>query len=144
MADFASILNRPVDSAEKPKPLPAGEYMLLINKREFGESMQKKTPYVRFHFTIQAPGPDVALDKLAGIDLNKKSLRSDFYLTDDSLYRLRKFLEEDLKLPSSGRPFASLIEETVGKNVVASVIQSPSQKPGDDTIYNEINSFRSA
>ena len=83
-------------------------------------------------------------EALAGIDLSKKQLRHDFYLTDDSLYRLREFLEEHLALPGTGRSFQQLIEEAVGKPVIGNVIQEPSQKPGSDDIFNQINGFRKA
>lgn len=46
MADFTSILNKPMAETERPKPLPVGTYLCMVQGQpEFGESNQKKTPF---------------------------------------------------------------------------------------------------
>lgn len=139
--NFAEILSRPVESAERPKPLPAGTYRLQITGFEYGSSSKKQTPYVRFNYSVVSPMQDVNTEQLAGIDLAAKKLRDDFYLTADALYRLREYLEKKLNLNVSGRPFGACIAEVPGKTVIASVVQNPSQREGDDSIYNEISGY---
>lgn len=140
--NFADILNRSTDTIEKPKPLPGGEYLLIINKYSLGESQQKKTPYVRIEFSIGAPGADVDQSLLQGIDLSKKGQKDDFYLTEDSLYRVVEFMTRDLGINGTGRTLSQMLPEVVGKQVIASIKQVPSQKPGDDRVFNEIEGYR--
>lgn len=141
---FADILNKPVQSAEKPRPVPPGSYMLRIKGREIGESQQKKTPFVRFFYTIEAPGPDVNMAQLDGVDLTKKTLRDDFYLTDDALYRLREFLENALGLNCSNESFGQVLVKTDGLRVIGNVKQVASKREGSTDIFNEIVQYARA
>jgi hypothetical protein len=140
--NFADILKRPAASVERPKPLPAGSYHLLVAKHEFGESKEKKTPFCKVTFNIMGPGPDIDPASLAGIDWGKRQLTADFYLTDDALWRFKEFFEKSLGVDIGQRSFGDIIQhELTGKQVMANVVQTPSQKPGDDSIYANINSF---
>ena len=62
---FESILDTPATEVERPKPLPAGTYDVIVKGLyEQGESTQKKTPYVRFIYAIQSAGEDVDADEI--------------------------------------------------------------------------------
>lgn len=92
--NFASILDEAPTEINRPKPIPSGTYICVVNKWETGESSKKKTPYVRFTLTPIAAEEDVSEDDLADAgDLEGKQLRTDFYLTPDSIYRLSEFHE---------------------------------------------------
>lgn len=142
MVDFAALLNKKTEDATRPPPLPAGEYLLQVGKYQFDESDKKKTPYAEFEINVLQPGADVDPNGLQGVDLTKKKLRLTFYLTDDAFWRLRKFIEETLVINGSGRTFNQCMPETVSKQFIGVVSQVPSQKPGDDSIYNEISATR--
>lgn len=144
MVDFAALLNKKTEDATRPPPLPAGDYMLQVGKFQFGESDKKKTPYVEFEINILSPGADIDPVGLQGIDLTKRKLRLTYYLTDEALWRFRKFLEETLVINGTGRTFNQCMPETVGKTFVGTISQAPSQKPNDDSIYNEISGHRAA
>lgn len=134
--DFSKLLAKPVDQIKKVPALPAGTYDGVIQKYEFGESTQKKTPYVRFFLGVTAARDDVDPADLAEIDLSKKILRSDFYITDDSEYRLKDFLET-LGIDSAGRTLGEMIPESINQGVVMSVTQR--NNPNDpEQIYNDI------
>ena len=90
--DFKSLLNRPATSFERPKPLPPGTYHGVVQGHEFGESAQKHTPYCRLTVKVISADESVPIDQLEGAKL-PRDLRRDFYLTDDSMYRFREFLE---------------------------------------------------
>jgi hypothetical protein len=123
MVDFQSILNTKVDEAEAPKPLPEGTYLGRVSGHEFGESSQKKTPYCRIHCQPTEAMDDVDEEALNAVlaqvenDLSRRTLREDFYLTENALFRLREFLENHLKLETGGRPFAEVIPEMDGQFV---------------------------
>jgi hypothetical protein len=128
-------LSKPTDSIEKPKPLPAGTYNGVISKYEFGESKEKKTPYVRYHLTAHSAGEDVDPDSIEGIDLSKKSLRRDFYLTEDAMYRVKDFLDS-VGVSTSGRSLGEVIPEAINAAVLISVTQRSS--PDGSEIYNDV------
>ncbi len=149
MADkpnFTELMNKPVEDAEKPKPAPAGTYLATIIKHEFGTSAKKGTPYLRFDFKLVAATDDVDEDLLEEVGgqefLDKKSMRSEFYLTDDAMYRLREFLEEALELNISGRNFDDVVPETLNQQVLVSVAHSLSED--GKTTYANIDGFAKA
>lgn len=149
--NFASILSKPIETAERPKPYPIGTYVCRIEKHEFGESSQKKTPYVRFFYRPLEARDDVdadALNEMGGINNEKpRLLRDDFYLTEEALYRLREFLEEKVGLTISGRSFSEVIPETTNQMLGVYVTQRAGQKQaGDDPdkappMFNEVNGY---
>lgn len=135
--DFSNLLKRPMGTALKPAVLPVGDYPGIIKKYEYGDQNQNKTPYLRLQVApldwpqnIQESekgqtGPDGTFHPT---DLSKRTLRKDFYLTDDAMWRL-----EDL-LKSCGLTdgdYDSLIPQLVGKNVTIAINQYVSQKSGE-------------
>lgn len=143
---FSHLLSKPVDSAERPKPLPAGTYHGRVSRYEFAESKEKKTPYVRFHVRLTGPGDDIDPDALRAtnskgqpmmIDPSKKEMRKDFYLTEDALFRLREFIES-CEITTENRSFNETIPEVVNAPVLVSVTQRPSKENPED-IFNDID-----
>lgn len=139
MTDFSAILSRTVDTAEKPKPLPVGHYRFAIKGFEFLESSQKKTPYVQFQCAPLAPEEDVdptMFEEFGGVaKLGNKSLRLDYYLTEDALFRLREFLEDTMGLSCQGRSFGEVIPEVKDLEFIGQVAHKASQD-GKDTYAN--------
>lgn len=110
---FESILDTPATEVERPKPLPAGTYSTVLRGLpEYGESSQKKTPFVRFTHAIQAAGDDVDTDELAEIGgTADKTIRNTFYTTPDALFRLTDFLEH-CGIDAEGKTVRQMIDET--------------------------------
>ena len=82
------LLAKPTDSVERPRPLADGHYLGKIASHEFGQSRNKQTPYARFFIVPSEEMSDVAEGANTGIDITKKQLYKDYYLTPDALYRL--------------------------------------------------------
>ena len=101
---FRSLLSQPTDTVERPRALAAGHYIGTCTRHEFGVSKQKQTPFVRFFFTPTEETADVQEGANAGIDFGKKELRTEFYITPSSLYRLSDFLDAVLG-KQQGRSF---------------------------------------
>lgn len=142
--DFTSILSRSADTIERPKPTPQGTYIGVIVEHEFGESSKKKTPYVRFWVKPIAAEDDVDPDALAeNPKWNEKSLRLDFFLTEDALYRLTGFLEGSIGLTISGRTLAELIPETAGQSIRVYVTHEISERNPEE-VYANISQYTSA
>lgn len=122
MVDFTKLLEKQVDSVEAPKPLPVGSYKALVGKHKFDKSAKKQTDFVRFDIKPIEALEDVdqeELEKAGGLAaMQKVTLRQDYYLTEDALYRLRKFLEENCRLSCEGRSFQEVIPETENAEII--------------------------
>jgi len=122
MVDFNALLSTKVEETQKPKPMPVGTYVSSITRHEFGESKNKKTPYVRFFHKPLSPMPDVDTEALNALpNWQDKEFRNDFYLTDDAMFRLRDFLENSLKMPVAGMTYSEMIPATTGMSCLVKI-----------------------
>lgn len=137
--DFSKLLSTPMDTVEKPKPLPAGTYLGMISKYEFGESKEKKTPYVRVFLNLSGPGPDIDPEEVAGIEWSKKQLRRDLYLTDDAIYRVKELLAS-VGVSVEGRTFGEAIPDILNAPVIVEVTQRNS--PDGLQIFNDVGNVK--
>ena len=115
--NFNDILNVRADTVEAPKQLPPGKYLATVKSFEPGVSTQKKTPYVEIKFAISAPidvPSDLEAEASAALSKGPVEMRTSFYLSDKSMYRIVDFLEKDLGLSRSGRTIGDMLTECVG------------------------------
>jgi hypothetical protein len=135
-ATFGSILDKPATDIERPKPLPPGTYHCVVEGQyREGTSAKKGTEFIEYSLK-----PIAALDDVDEGDLNAslksangsvkalsdKRLRLTFYLTDDSLYRLKDFLGNDLQIELGKKHIRQLIGEAQNRQVLAQVKHVPS------------------
>lgn len=112
---FESILDTPAAAIERPKPLPAGTYDAVVKGLyEEGQSSQKKTPFVRFTYALQAAGEDVDEEELTDMGgLTDKTIKDTYYTTPDALFRLTDALANmGLDTDADGVTVRQLLSET--------------------------------
>ena len=126
MATFQEILNKKAASIEPPKPLPVGTYLCLISGQpEFGKIGKNNVDHVDFPLKFIQADNDVDQHMLQeslhqkdgtykALQDYKQSLR--FFMTDDAVWRIVKFLVEDLGLDEE-KSLAQLIPEAMGRQV---------------------------
>jgi ribosomal protein L5 len=123
--DFRSLLSTKPESVEKPQPLPPGTYFATIKSWEPTESGQKKTPGVKVTLQLSSPDADVDMDQLEQVGglaaVTKRKVSTTYWLTEDSTFRLRDFLETACGLDITGRSFAELLPECVNVAVRVAV-----------------------
>lgn len=141
--NFSSILDQPVNEIDKPKPLPTGSYIGIVDGIPvFGKSKQKQTDFVEFSIKPMSTKEDVdqiaLADALKGKALAEKKLRLTFYLTEDSVYRLDTFMFEHLDGIELGTSRKQAISMVPGKQVGV-VIRHRASEDGTQ-IYSEIGS----
>jgi|EndMetStandDraft_8_1072994.scaffolds.fasta_scaffold146964_2 hypothetical protein len=142
--DFSQLLKTNLDTVKKPPTLPAGTFHGRISKYEFGESAEKKTPYLRLHLQLLSPGADIASEDMrdsegVSIDLAKRQMRKDYYLTEDAMYRLKEFIES-CGISTAGRSLDVTIPELLNAPVLVGIIQSNS-KDGTEQ-YNNVQTLK--
>jgi len=116
-----------------------GTYCFIVKEHEFGESTQKVTHYVEFRCTPVTPGDDVDMDALNLVTKwNEKTMRATFYLTDDSMFRLKDFLQH-CGLDTDGHTLGELIPETTNAMFSGYVEHTVSNKD-NETIFANIGS----
>jgi hypothetical protein len=132
---FESILDTPATEVERPKPLPAGTYDVIVKGLyEQGESTQKKTPYVRFIYAIQSAGEDVDPDELEAIGgIADKTIRDTYYTTPDALFRLTDTLE-NMGIELDGKSVRHALDETPNASLRIVV----THRAVDDQIFAEV------
>jgi hypothetical protein len=104
MPNFSDILDTPATEISRPKPLPQGTYLwMIVGLPRIDKSTRKGTEFSEYTCKALEASDDVDADALKAsltkasgevVPLRDRSLRITFYHTDDSLYRLKKFLTD--------------------------------------------------
>lgn len=143
--NVSDFLNMPSGKSVRPVALPIETYSGIITSFERGESRQRKTPLVRFNVRLldwPASIPESARMQPDGdgvlqpIDLSKKTFRSDFFITEDALFRLDDFLRS-CGIEPDGTPYGALCARTIGARVSVEMGQYISESTGE--IGNQVN-----
>lgn len=141
--DLSSLLKRPANAAVKPQALPMGDYKGIVKSFSYDDKNRNNTPYVRLQLgLIEWPADATEADRsqLDGqgnsvpVDLSKRNLRVDFFLTDDAFYRLTDFIKS-CGLPA-GQNYDELIPQLVGQRVNIFVKQEVNQQTSE--IFNTV------
>jgi hypothetical protein len=143
MSNFQDLLDKKMDDIEKPKPLPVGSYICMVDGApEITTIGQKQTDAIIFKMKVMQAGEDVNTDLLeeAG-GVGNKTLRLTQFLTEDSLHRVKRFLNEHLEIDADLSVRAA-IAEAPGRTCICVVKHRPSQDGQD--LYAEIASTAKA
>ena len=129
--NFMSVLDKPAESLEAPKPIPVGNYLAIINgPHETKEVGQNKTLFAAFPVKLIQPQPDVDMaalqDALTSKDGTVKSLGDvkmthDMALTENSAFIVRDWLRDVLGIDEAGKTLRQMLGEAVGKQFIATV-----------------------
>jgi hypothetical protein len=148
--DFSAILGKQVGNAPEPKPLPSGTYTAIIS--ELPKPVERKTKegpkgVVSVHFAIQEAMDDVDQDLLAeagGLrksDGTAKTMKMDFWLTENSLFILDRFMASAGFDKESGKTYTEAFEDLVNREVTLAVEQrSYTNQGGQEVIVADVKS----
>src|ERR1700735_317700 len=136
------LMTQPTDSFERPKALPEGHYLGTILGFEFGKSRNKGTDFIRVAMRIDGLGDDIDEVDVKGIDLSRRELRRDFFITPNSMYRLGDFLDAVLGA-QPGKNADERLPDIKGTSVLMQVTQRPAEND-PETVYNDVNTIVAA
>lgn len=130
-ANFTSILDKPAELLEAPKPVPVGTYLAIIAGPGVMDKVgQNQTDVVKYPVKLMQPQADVDVaalnDSLTMKDGTTKSLSDikmswDMFLTEASAHIVRDTLRDKLGIEDTGRTLRQMIAEAVGKQLYVSI-----------------------
>ncbi len=129
MGTFEDILNRPAEDIAPPAVLPVGTYStILVGLPERGKSSKKQTDFFKFKHKVVAALDDVDTDALAEVDggASGKEVDNTFYITENSAFMLKKFLE-DCGIDLTGKSLIAGIDETPNREVLIHIKHEASE-----------------
>lgn len=140
MVDFTSLLDKRLDDVEAPALLPQGSYIMTVAGYRTGESAKKKTPYVEFDLKISSAMDDVDQEELAKVkNLQDKTLKTQFYLNEDALFRLKDFCKKT-GVPTEGKSFTEILSEIAGAQLIG-IVNHRVNPENTDQVFAEVRSF---
>lgn len=140
--DFSAILGASVGSAPQPKPLPEGTYSGVIDgvpKTQARNTKEGQKGVVTITIALQEAADDVDAEALAesgGLirnDGRPRMVSTDFWLTEDAMYRFDNFLQGFGYNADSGKSYQEAMEELDGREVTLSVKQREYQRKDGST-----------
>lgn len=134
---LSAILGKQASDVQPPVPLPNGLYVVQVTDYEYkAELGQNKNPALDFSFKVTTP---VDVDP-SECEL-PKTMRNTFWLTEQSLYRLKDFLAETLKIESEGRTLEDMLPEAKNRMCQAEIVQAAYTPQGSDKPI-QVNNFK--
>lgn len=126
---FGALLNTPPSETERPKPLPTGSYVAMVQGLpRMDKSSQKQTEFVEFTLKLISAGDDVDAEELEAMGgLADKTIKDTYYLTENSLWRLKDFLANCGIDVENVESYAVALEDTQGKQVGVAIKHEPSR-----------------
>ena len=127
MTTFSALLNKSMSDVERPKPMPQGSYVAMVQGLpRFDKSSKKQTEFVEFTLKLLAAGEDVDAEALAEMGgIADKTIKDTYYLTENSLWRLKEFLV-NLGMPED-MSMQEAVEAAPGKQIGIFINHEPSQ-----------------
>lgn len=126
---FASVLDMPSGDIERPKPLPPGSYVAVVQGQpRQDKSAKKQTEFVEYTLKLLEAQEDVDTDALKEIGgIADKTIKSTYYLTENSVWRLKEFLEHCGVEMDESTSLRQLIGEAAGCQVLITIAHEASQ-----------------
>ena len=136
--DVQALLDRPINSFERPKPRPVGWYAATIMSRTYTRSSQKDTPGVELEYRIEEPVQDVDPQILKETGGCPFTLSETMWITEAASFRIRE-LGSHIGLPDSGKSLREIIELLPGNRVKVYIMQRKSNRQGGNALFNNIS-----
>lgn len=151
MVDFTEILNKKAADTEEPKPLPTGTYLGAIQslpEQRTVETKDGERAVLRFKCKLIMPKADVDMERLAEAAPDLATVppqNHDIWVdTPAGEFALQQFLSEVLGLElvtgKSKKSYSELLPESVGKQLLVTIIHKMGMRDGKPVIFVNIGS----
>lgn len=143
--NMQSILDRQVGSTPPPQPHPIGTYLFAIKDFKIDKEVgQNKVDVLVYNVVTLAAQPDVDQGQLVSLPggISGKTQRLQFWLTEDAIYRLERFLKDVMGI--EGVTTKQGLTMAVGRQFLGHVKHKPNTKDDNAPPYGEIDSTAKA
>jgi len=151
VVDFTEILNKKAADTEEPKPLPTGTYLAAVQslpEQRTVETKEGDRGVLRFKCKIISPVAEVDMEKLAEAAPDLATVmpqNHDIWVdTPQGEFALQQFLKETLGLElqdgKNKKSYSELLPESVGKQLLITIIHKMGMRDGKPTIFVNIGS----
>lgn len=131
MPQFASVLDQPSADIKRPDPMPVGTYVWQVPAQYKQDKAKTQTEYVEWMVKCLGATEDVDQEALAaclkGKAITDKQMKATFYLTDDSAWRLKDFLDHCGVEDGPDLTLRARLAGAGGSQVLGTVRHEPSQ-----------------
>lgn len=136
--NFGSILDKASSEVERPKPLPVGTYICVVQGLpKLDKTTKKQTEYIEFTLKPLQAGEDVDHEELEAMGgIANKTLRHTCYLTEDALWRLKKFLDDCGIDDGDDVSLRQRVDQSPGRQVAVFIKHTNSED--GETIYANV------
>lgn len=140
--DYRTLLAQPAEEAIRVAgPLPVGHYIGTLGQLDSEGKSKAGNARLRWPCALEAACTDVDENDLAGIDVTKRNVNVDIYVTPFGLGRLGKMINAVLG-PKPGTNMDERIPELRGQKVMIQLGQQQMQNSED--MMNEVLSVIAA
>lgn len=131
---FMDILNKPAEAVEKPKPLPAGQYVCTIVGVPEHATVNDK-PIIKIKLKPLSPQGDVDMGELSAQGgIGERMLNHTLWVEEDNLHRIKEFCIK-FGISETGKTLGQMVSELPSRQAVVEVIHKPS-KDGSELYAN--------
>jgi hypothetical protein len=122
--DLSALLSKPADDVKPPKPLNDGIYLCQAESYA-GRVVRSKDGTDVTVLTVTCKVlQELEVEQSNEVGELPKTRRVDFWLTPDSLYRFKEFMESTLKIEGSGKLLMEMATEMPNRLFKAMIVQS--------------------
>lgn len=141
--NFSSVLDQKVEDIEKPKPLPVGTYIGVINAApEIGPVGKNNTLAAKFKIKILMADSDVDQDLLSAMGgIKEREIQHTLWLTEDAAWRAKEFVEQ-CGVSGASKTLRESLTECMGCQIKLNLNHRPSEDGKE--LYLNIKSTASA
>ena len=143
--DVKTLLSTPAEESEAPTAIPSGYYMASLTKYTNVKSSKKKTPGIQYDVTltgvVRLVEDDEEVDEAALVGKILSNSSTTFWFSEKAMFMLTA-LYGHIGMDVGSRTHAELIPETIGADVIISVVKKPSDRD-PSRFYSEVTGFHS-
>ena len=136
---FQDILKSKAADIQSAPVAPEGHYVLKVGGYQMGTAKsENKTPFANYDMGVTRPCQDVDMPE-SGIDFTKKKFFKKFYITEDAVFRMKKFLMAcGVECEDTEDSLKECMDLAKGAEVIAAVTIETG-KNGDE--FNAVDGF---
>jgi hypothetical protein len=137
MPSFEELMKMPATEIKAPQAYPPGTYHCLVEgPPTHGKSSQRQTDFWEFKFKVLSALKDVDQQAYAEQQIAGKTITAQYYITENSMWRLMELLK-NCGIEPIGKSPEQMLAEVPGKQVLIKLKLEPAQD-GSNRVFHRV------